>query len=95
VTGAARKNRRTVWNINTEGFKGAHFAVFPPKLVELCILAGTPRGHAVLDPFLGTGTVGAVSRRLGRQCIGIEMKPEFAAMASGRIRGVEVQESFL
>ncbi len=95
VTGATRKNRRTVWNINTEGFKGAHFAVFPPKLVELCILAGTPRGHAVLDPFLGTGTVGAVSRRLGRRCTGIEMKAEFAAMASGRIRGVEVQESFL
>jgi site-specific DNA-methyltransferase (cytosine-N4-specific) len=95
LAGATRKNRRTVWNINTEGFKGAHFAVFPPKLVELCILAGTPRGHSVLDPFLGTGTVGAVSKRLGRQCTGIEMKPEFAAMAAGRILRVGVQGSFL
>lgn len=85
----ARKNRRTVWNINTEPFKGAHFAVFPSKLVELCILGGTSEGEVVLDPFLGSGTVGAVSKRLHRQCVGIEMKPEYAQMAAKRIAAVE------
>ena len=88
LMGGQRKNRRTVWSINTEGFKGAHFAVFPPKLVELCILAGTEPGDLVLEPFLGTGTVAAESRRLRRRCVGIEMKPEFATMASQRVRDV-------
>lgn len=85
VIGQAPKNRRSVWNINTEGFKGAHFAVFPPKLVELCVLAGAPKGSVVLDPFFGTGTVGVVSHGLARKCVGIEMKPEFAQMAVERI----------
>jgi site-specific DNA-methyltransferase (cytosine-N4-specific) len=93
--GRSRKNRRTVWNINTEGYKGAHFAVFPPKLVELCILAGTSKEQLVLDPFLGTGTVGMVSKRLHRSCIGIEMKPEFAAMALKRIQDTRIQHAFL
>lgn len=94
VIGKAKKNRRTVWNINTEGFKGAHFAVFPTQLVELCVLAGTARGQTVLDPFLGTGTVGLVSKRLDRRCVGIEMKPEFAEMALWRIQNTEIQSSF-
>jgi site-specific DNA-methyltransferase (adenine-specific)/site-specific DNA-methyltransferase (cytosine-N4-specific) len=91
----ARKNRRSVWNINTEPFKGAHFAVFPSKLVELCLLAGTEKGDAVLDPFLGSGTVGAVARRHTRRCVGIEMNPEYAALAARRIRGEMSQSSFL
>jgi site-specific DNA-methyltransferase (adenine-specific)/site-specific DNA-methyltransferase (cytosine-N4-specific) len=95
VIGQTCKNRRTVWNINTEGYKGAHFAVFPPKLVELCVLAGAKVGQTVLDPFLGTGTVGMVSKRLKRRCVGIEMKPEFAEMALKRIRGAGVQDSFI
>lgn len=81
-----KKNRRTVWNINTEGFKGTNFAVFPSALVELCLLAGSQRGDSVLDPFLGTGTVALVSKRLGRQCVGIEMAPETAGTAAKRIR---------
>lgn len=89
------KNRRTVWNINTEGFKGAHFAVFPPRLVELCLLAGSSPGSAVLDPFLGSGTVGAVSKRLGRRCLGIEMNPEYAEMAARRIRAESFQPELL
>jgi len=93
--GGGKKNRRTVWNINTEGYKGAHFAVFPQKLVELCILGGTARGDLVLDPFFGTGTVGAVSKRLGRGCVGIEMKPEYAAMAAKRITTVAEQPELL
>ena len=88
-----QNNWRTVWNINTEGFKGAHFAVFPAKLVELCVLAGAPVGTTVLDPFFGSGTVGAVSKRLHRGCVGIEMKPEYAEMAAKRISGTAVQDS--
>lgn len=95
TNGQARKNRRTVWSINTEGYKGAHFAVFPPKLVELCLLAGTKPGQMALDPFLGTGTVGLVSKRLKRRCVGIEMKPEFAEMALKRIQTFGAQHTFL
>jgi site-specific DNA-methyltransferase (adenine-specific)/site-specific DNA-methyltransferase (cytosine-N4-specific) len=80
------KNRRSVWNINTEPFKGAHFAVFPSKLVELCLLAGTEKGDLVLDPFLGSGTVGSVARHHMRRCVGIEINPEYATLASRRIR---------
>lgn len=79
------KNRRTVWNINTEGFKGAHFAVFPPNLVKLCILAGSKPDSVVLDPFFGSGTVGVVCKETSRQCIGIEMKLEYAELARTRI----------
>ena len=84
--GGELKNRRTVWNINTEGFKGAHFAVFPTALVQLCVLAGSRPGSVVLDPFLGSGTVGVVCKETGRRCIGIEMKPDYAEMAQNRIR---------
>ena len=90
-----RKNRRTVWNIQTEGYKGAHFAVFPSKLVELCISAGSNKEGLILDPFLGSGTVGAVSKRLQRGCVGIEMNPDYAAMAARRIREEDFQASLL
>ena len=83
--GGGRKNRRSVWNINTEGFKGAHFAVFPSALVELCCLAGSEEGHHVIDPFLGSGTVGAVAKKLHRRCVGIEMNPDYAKLAATRI----------
>ncbi|HXR97836.1 MAG TPA: site-specific DNA-methyltransferase [Terriglobales bacterium] len=95
IIGTGRKNRRSVWSINTEGFKGAHFAVFPPKLVELCILAGAPSGSCVLDPFFGTGTVGLVSKYLRRRCVGIEMKREFAEMAMQRIKSAPGKARFL
>ena len=80
-----QKNRRDVWNINTEGFSGAHFAVFPSQLVRLCMLAGSSPDTTVLDPFFGSGTVGSVAIETGRKCIGIEMKEEYAEMARGRI----------
>lgn len=95
IGNGGHKNRRSVWNIQTEGFKGAHFAVFPPKLVELCILAGVIPGGVVLDPFLGSGTVGAVAKRLLRQCVGIEMNPAYAEMAMRRIRVEGVQTDLL
>lgn len=79
------RNRRTVWPINTEPFPEAHFATFPPKLVEPCLLAGSEPEDLILDPFFGSGTVGEVARRLKRRFVGIELKPEYAEIAVGRL----------
>ena len=68
-------------------FAGAHFATFPPALIEPCILAGCPAGGTVLDPFLGAGTTALVADRLGRHAIGVELSPAYAAMARDRIGG--------
>jgi site-specific DNA-methyltransferase (cytosine-N4-specific) len=78
------RNRRTVWSIGTEAFAGAHFATFPRKLVEPCVLAGCPAGGIVLDPFGGSGTVGEVAEALGRRWILLELNPEYAALARQR-----------
>lgn len=94
-TAGGKKNRRTVWNVNTEPFKEAHFAVFPTKLVELCVLAGSRVGDLVLDPFFGSGTVGVVSKVNDRKCVGIEMKPQYAQIASKRIAGTPRQPRLL
>lgn len=82
-----RRNRRSVWTVATQPFSEAHFATFPPELVEPCVLAGCPAGGVVLDPFGGAGTVGLVADRLQRDAILIELNPEYAAMAERRIRG--------
>ena len=82
------RNRRSVWTIQTEGNKDAHFATFPRALVRPCILAGCPAGGTVLDPFSGTGTTGVVALELGRQYIGIELNPEYAARSRDRLAGV-------
>jgi len=79
------KNRRTVWSINTTPFKDAHFAVFPPSLVKPCILAGSKENSIVLDPFFGSGTVGEVCIDTSRQCVGIELNPEYTRIAKKRI----------
>lgn len=79
------RNRRTVWNINTEGFKGAHFAVFPPELVRTCLLAVGRPGSTILDPFLGSGTVAVVCKELGLNSVGIELNPEYAKLAEERV----------
>lgn len=79
------KNRRSVWPINTEPFPGPHFAVFPSELVRLCMLASTPPGGLVLDPFLGSGTVGKVSVEQGRRFVGVELSEDYAQMARERI----------
>ncbi len=84
VNGKVR-NKRTVWQVNTEPFAGAHFAVFPPALVEPCILAGSKEGDAVLDPFFGSGTVGLVCQKLNRTCTGIELNKEYAQIARERL----------
>ena len=79
------KNRRSVWNINTNGFKGAHFAVFPPELVKVCMLAGSELNSIILDPFFGSGTVGIVAAQLQRKCVGIELNPEYVDITKNRI----------
>lgn len=79
------RNRRTVWQINTEPFKEAHFAVFPPALVEPCVLAGSEEGDDVIDPFFGSGTVGLVSQALNRNCTGIELNPDYIQIADRRL----------
>ena len=84
------KNRRSVWTINTQSYKEAHFAVFPPKLPELCIKAGSSEGDVVLDPFFGSGTTGWVAQRLGRKWIGIELNPEYIEIAKQRFNQQEL-----
>jgi DNA modification methylase len=79
------RNRRTVWTIPTAPYAEAHFATYPPALVEPCILAGSARGDVVLDPFCGSGTTGMVALRHGRGFVGVELSPKYAAMARSRI----------
>lgn len=85
--GGGARNRRSVWEVATQPFREAHFATYPPALIEPCILAGCPAGGTVLDPFFGAGTTGLVADRLQRNCIGIELNPEYAGIAERRIIG--------
>ncbi len=78
-------SKRSVWTIPTRAFDGAHFATFPPEIVEPCILSGCRPGGLVLDPFTGAGTTGMVALRHGRRFIGIELNPEYSQMARDRI----------
>jgi hypothetical protein len=80
------RNRRSVWEVATSPYSEAHFATFPPDLIDPCIKAGCPKGGTVLDPFGGAGTTGLVADRLGRNAILIELNPEYAAMTERRIR---------
>ncbi len=79
------KNKRSVWTINTHPYLEAHFATFPPDLVETCIKPGCPVGGIVLDPFMGSGTTGEVALKLNRQFIGLELNPEYVKLANKRI----------
>jgi DNA modification methylase len=79
------RNKRSVWEVAAQPFSEAHFATYPPALIEPCILAGCPKGGTVLDPFFGAGTTGLVADRLGRNCIGVELNPEYAAIAQRRL----------
>lgn len=83
------RSRRDVWQINTVPYKGGHYATFPPKLAETCILAGCPESGLVLDPFFGTGTTGFAALRLNRAYIGIELNGDYCQLAQARIMGVE------
>ena len=78
------RNRRSVWTVSTHPYPGAHFATFPPKLIEPCIMAGCPEGGTVLDPFLGSGTTGAVAQKNGCKFIGIELNEDYLQLAVKR-----------
>jgi site-specific DNA-methyltransferase (cytosine-N4-specific) len=80
-----KRNRRDVWRIASEPYKGSHYAVMPSKLVEPCVLAGSATGDLVLDPFFGSGTVGAVAMRHGRNFVGIDLDPKNVELANARI----------
>lgn len=88
---AMGRNKRTVWNVATVPYSGAHFATFPPKLIEPCILAGTREGDTVLDPFNGSGTTGIVALKHDRKYIGIELNPEYVALTLPRLEAEQQQ----
>ena len=79
-------NRRSVWTVTTKPYKGAHFATFPPALIEPCILAGSRIGDIVLDPFMGSGTTAAVALQHGRQYLGCELNQDYGPLQQERIR---------
>ena len=82
--GTHGRNKRSVWEVTTKPYSGAHFATFPPDLIKPCILAGTKAGDTVLDPFGGSGTTGMVALELGRSAELIELNPDYAEIAEGR-----------
>jgi len=84
------RNKRNVWTVATQPYPEAHFAVFPPALIEPCVLAGSAEGDTILDPFLGSGTTAEVALKHSREFIGIELNPEYAKLAEKRLREVEV-----
>jgi DNA modification methylase len=79
------KNKRSVWTVNTKGYKEAHFAVYPTELIEPCVKAGSAVGDTVLDPFSGSGTTGEVALKLGRNYVGCELNPDYAKLSENRI----------
>lgn len=85
---AELRNRRSVWNVATKPYKGAHFATFPQDLIEPCILAGCPDGGVVLDPFGGSGTTAGVAIANGRKAVLCELNPEYAKLVPNRIASI-------
>ena len=77
-------NKRSVWTVATAGYRGAHFATYPPALIKPCVLAGCPPGGVVLDPFAGSGTTGAVALELGRRVVLMELNPEYVELIRER-----------
>jgi len=86
VSGEEKKNKRSVWTVNTKGYKGAHFAVYPKNLILPCILAGCPEGGTVMDPFTGSGTTAVVALENNRNFVGTELNPEYIQLAENRIK---------
>ena len=84
-TGNQFKRRKSVWNVNTKPNKDAHFAVYPPELIEPCILASSQQNDLILDPFMGSGTTAMVAKSLGRYYIGCELHEEYVNLIENRI----------
>jgi DNA modification methylase len=82
---ADTRNKRSVWTVSTKAYKEAHFATYPPELIEPCILAGCAEGDIVLDPFSGSGTTGEMALKHGRNYIGLELNPEYATLSEKRL----------
>jgi len=82
------RNRRDVWSVATRGFSGAHFATFPPALIEPCILAGCPVGGTVLDPFAGSGTTAGVAVAHDRHAVLCELNNSYASMTPRRVEEI-------
>lgn len=80
------RNKRSVWTVATRPYKGAHFATFPPALIEDCIRAGSPAGGVVLDPFMGSGTTAAVAKLHGRHYLGSELNPDYRPLIEERLK---------
>jgi len=87
--GGGLKNKRSVWTVSTKPYSGAHFATFPPKLIEPCILAGSREGDLVLDPFNGSGTTGAVALQHHRNYVGIELNADYIELTHKRLAQVQ------
>lgn len=85
------RNKRSVWTIQSQPYKGAHFATFPEALIQPCILASSNRGDTILDPFAGSGTTAKVSLKYGRRAIAIEMNPDYCELIRERITGLQLE----
>ena len=79
------RRKRSVWNVQTKPYRGSHFAVYPPELIEPCILAGSEEGDIVLDPFMGSGTTAMVAKSLGRHYMGCELHEDYGNLIKKRI----------
>ncbi len=91
VRGPNDRNVRTVWDIRTRPYPEAHFATFPPSIVEPCIKIGSGPRDLVLDPFIGSGTTGLVAMQLGRRFVGIELNPDYLRIAEDRLNGALIR----
>ena len=80
-----RKNKRSVWSVTKKPYKGAHFATFPPELIEPCILAGSEPGDIILDPFMGSGTTAMVAKQHGRYYMGCELHEDYGELIKNRV----------
>ena len=90
-----KKNKRSVWSVTNKPYKGAHFATFPPDLVEPCILAGSEEGDIILDPFMGSGTTAMVAKKLGRYYMGCELHENYGDLIKNRVPDEEVSHNGL
>ena len=86
-----RKNKRSVWTVTNKPYKGAHFACFPPDLIEPCILAGSEENDIVLDPFMGSGTTAMVAKKHNRNYLGCELHEDYASLQTDRIDSIPSQ----
>jgi DNA modification methylase len=89
--GYTTRNRRSVWTVTTKPYKGAHFATFPPDLIEPCILAGSRPNDIVLDPFMGSGTTAQVANQFGRQYLGCELNPDYEQLQRERLKQPQLE----